>query len=91
MSEKPIAVVRCRMNKNLLVDCFEIELLSIDELHTLHHVIVHALGAQRYHEESISSDQYMPWVRGLYNVDITLSPPSVASWISLVKIFYFFI
>jgi hypothetical protein len=73
MSEKRIAVVRCRINKNLHVDCSEIELMNIDELHTLRHVIVHAFDAQRYHEESIVNDQYMSWVRGLYDVDITLS------------------
>jgi hypothetical protein len=73
MSEKPIAMVRCRINKNFHVDCSEIELMGIDELHTLRHIIVRALDAQRYHEESNASDQFMSWVHGLYHVDITLS------------------
>ena len=46
--------------------------MDVNELYELRKIIVRALDAQRFHGESIVSDQYMSWVRGLYHVDTTL-------------------
>jgi hypothetical protein len=72
MPHRPVAVVRPRINKPLHVKCSHIRLMNVNELYDLRKIIVRALDAQRFHGESIVSDQYMSWVRGLYHVDTTL-------------------
>jgi hypothetical protein len=46
--------------------------MDVNELYELRKFIVRASNAQRYHGESIASDQYMSWIRDLYYVDNTM-------------------